>query len=89
MKFIDARILLKTAADNGIIRYGNNNTEIVVKNKKGWNIEPIDEVAKALMNDDNAQQMLITALTQRGITIPWFETTISALIEKNHKREAV
>ena len=88
MKFIDARILLKTAADNGIIRYGNNNTEIIVKNKNGWDIEPIDEVAKALMNDDNAQQMLITALTVRGITIPWFEATISALIAQNHQREA-
>lgn len=81
MTFIDAKILIHTAAQNGILQYVcPKKQHIFVYHKagdadhpEGWYVDSIEETAQDLMDAPDAQKMLIDLLTAKGVDIPWFD----------------
>lgn len=81
MRFMDAKILVKTAAEHNILRYtcpkklyifiyhaaGDEN------HPEGWYADDVDDVAQAVMRDIDAQNMLISKLHELNVEIPWFD----------------
>jgi len=80
MTFIDAKILLKTAVDNKILIYAcPEKTHIYMyhaangNEPEGWYADNIDDVARSLMYDKEAQQLFVDKLKSVGVTVKWFD----------------
>lgn len=75
MYFIDAKRLIQTATEHGILHMEDGCVAVYrkagtppAKYPEGWYLEPVDEVAHDLMDDPEGQRCLIAALTEKDVT---------------------
>lgn len=89
MYFIDAKRLIQTAAEHDILYTEDNYVAVYRKSgtppeeyPEGWYLEPVDEVARDLMDDAEGQRCLITALAKKDITFEEIEPAMCADADK-------
>ena len=92
MWYIDAKNLIDLCIKNGVLQTRDGG--IIVYREagpdsntapEGWYLEPIDEVAQALMSDEDGQRTLIDALREKGVTFIQMDKRPFEMAEKLFK----
>lgn len=80
MRFLDAKILVKTAAEHHILEYTCPRKRYVFiyhaagdeNHPEGWYADHVDDVAQEVMKNKHVQNILISKLHKLGVKIQWF-----------------
>lgn len=80
MTFVDARTLIQTAADHGVLQYATTEkTHILVYHAagevypEGWYADSIDDCAYSIMEDEEGRDILLTQLEEMHVQPEWFD----------------